>query len=267
MAQVLFYHVDRMHVGRGDNLIFEEFYPLGQKTTNGMEIIYEDNHIISVVKPPNILSQEDISKDPDMVNMLKDDAKIRYNKPGNVFIGLVHRLDRPVGGTMVFAKTSKGASRLSQQMREGTFHKGYFAVVQGILPQEGFLSNILVKDSAKNLVHEAKSENETANGKISVLKFQLLSSKENKSLVFVEPITGRTHQIRVQMALAGYPLIGDGRYGKMLSEINVSLWSSVVVIKHPTLDKILAFRSLPALTYPWSLWNLSHYDRAKSMLN
>jgi len=247
-------------------LISEEFYPSGLKTTNGMEIIYEDNHLISVVKPLNILSQEDISKDPDMVNMLKDDSKIRYNKPGNVFIGLIHRLDRPVGGTMVFAKTSKGASRISQQMREGAFHKGYLAVVQGILPKEGILTNILVKDSAKNLVHEANTEDEAATGKKSVLKFQLISSKENKSLVFVEPITGRSHQIRVQMALAGYPLIGDARYGKMLRDVGVSLWSSVIVIKHPTLDKMLTFISYPARTYPWDLWCLSDYDRAKTML-
>ena len=169
-----------------------------------LPIIYEDNHVISVVKPGGILSQSDISGETDMLTIIKDDIKVRYEKPGNVFLGLVHRLDRNTGGTMIFAKTSKGASRLSEHLRNKKMYKGYFAIVEGVLEKpKGYLINNLEKNEKDNTVHESK------NGKECVLYYETVEVNDGLSLVFVVPITGRTHQIRVQMSLSGHPLLGD----------------------------------------------------------
>lgn len=218
-----------------------------------MKIIFEDNHLLVVEKPVNIPSQQDESGDPDMLTLLKEDIKQRYNKPGNVFLGLVHRLDRPVGGVMVFARTSKAASRLSEQVRSRTFKKTYLAVVHGLIDKrEGTLKNYLLKDNDKNIV-KAVDEN-TEGSKLAVLDYMVVSSCNNLSLVKINLHTGRPHQIRVQLAETGHPLFGDRKYGSKLSKDGqqLALWSHELVIEHPTLKTELRFESSPPDIVPWS---------------
>ena len=164
-----------------------------------LKVIYEDNHIIVVEKTPNIPSQADKTGDIDMLTIVKDYIKEKYNKPGNVYLGLVHRLDRPVGGIMVFAKTSKAASRLSNQVREKVFKKKYLAVVDGkIEKQKGTLEDYLYKDERNNIskvVNEDKKNAKSAKLDYEVLKY---NEVKNLSLVEINLHTGRHHQIRVQ---------------------------------------------------------------------
>ena len=218
-----------------------------------LKIIFEDNHLLVVEKPVNIPSQQDESGDPDMLTLLKEDIKQRYNKPGNVFLGLVHRLDRPVGGVMVFARTSKAASRLSEQVRSRTFKKNYLAVIHGFMDkQEGTLKNYLLKDNDKNIV---KAVDENAEGsKLAVLDYMVVSSCQNLSLVKINLHTGRSHQIRVQFAETGHSLFGDRKYGSKLSKDGqqLALWSHELVIEHPTLKTELKFESSPPDVVPWS---------------
>lgn len=177
---------------------------------NNFKVLYEDNHIIVVVKPVNVLSQEDHTKDLDMLTMVKSYIKEKYNKPGNVYVGLVHRLDRMTSGVMVFAKTSKGASRLNEQIRQNKMEKKYFALVEGKTPNTGTLIDYLYKNEelVKSFVTEDKNK-----GKRAELRFETQKVGKNQSLVDVSLITGRHHQIRVQFSNAGYPLVGDSLYG------------------------------------------------------
>ncbi|MGI6777252.1 MAG: RluA family pseudouridine synthase [Acetivibrionales bacterium] len=235
-----------------DNGIEEKKVGMEKAAVN---IIYEDNHLLVVEKPVNILSQGDSTGDADMLGILKDYIKNKYNKPGNVYLGLVHRLDRPVGGTMVFAKTSKAASRLSDEIRRGEFKKTYLAVVHGALQKKsGRMEHYLLKDTKTNMVRAVKETNKAA--KIAILEYKTLASKENLSLVSIDLLTGRPHQIRVQFSAAGTPLFGDQRYGKSLNKAGwqIALWSSVITCSHPTLKERMIFRSLPPDTYPWNLF-------------
>lgn len=221
----------------------------GNTTTNGIKIIYEDNHVISVIKPEGILSQSDISGEKDLLTIIKEDLRVRYNKKGEAYTGLVHRLDRNTGGTMIFAKTSKGASRLSAQLREKQFSKGYFAIAMGIIRKDGVLENRLLKDPITNRVSESER------GKLSTLKYQVIDSKENTTLLFVTPVTGRTHQIRVQLSLYGHPLLGDTKYGyKENSNNMLALWSAIIRCKHVVEDKTLILQSIPEKNAFWSIY-------------
>ena len=168
-----------------------------------INIIYEDNHLLVVEKPVNIPVQEDNSKDLDFLNILKKNKKKRDNKPGNVYIGLIHRLDRPVGGIMVFAKTSKCASRLSKQVQNHDFKKIYYAVIMNKPKKEkDTLEDYLLKDEKNNIVKIDKQ------GKKAILDYELVDFKDNMSLVKISLKTGRSHQIRVQFSSRGYPLYG-----------------------------------------------------------
>ncbi|MCZ8513008.1 RluA family pseudouridine synthase [Paenibacillus filicis] len=218
-------------------------------------VLYEDNHVLVVVKPPNVPSQEDDSRDPDMLTLLKADLKHRHGKPGNVFLGLVHRLDRPVGGVMVFAKTSKAASRLSDAVRTRSIRKEYTAVVHG-RPKEpqGTLTHYLLKDPKTNrvsVVPPAKS-----GAKEAVLDYRVLGSRDGCSKVQIELHTGRPHQIRVQFAAIGCPLVGDQRYGGPRAEPGqqIALWSTRLEFEHPTTKETLSFVSTPPQGYPSLLW-------------
>lgn len=206
---------------------------------NNINIVYEDNHLLVVEKPINIPVQEDSSKDKDLLTILKEYIKVKYNKPGNVYLGLVHRLDRPVGGIMVFAKTSKAASRLSDQIRTKTFKKIYNAVVIGKINESGTLIDKLLKDTKNNIV---KVDDD---GKESILNYKLLKYKDNLSLVEIELLTGRSHQIRVQMAHFNHPLYGDQKYNvNALIGQQIALFACRIEFEHPTTHKLLTF-SLP----------------------
>ena len=214
-----------------------------------IKVIYEDNHIIVVEKPINIPVQEDDSKDMDFLNMIKNYIKEKYNKPGNVYVGLVHRLDRPVGGLMVFAKTSKAASRLSEQVRLNKLNKVYHAVLEGIPAKEGHLEDYLLKDNKTNTTRVDKS------GKLSILDYKLISTVENLSLVKIFLKTGRSHQIRVQFSSRKVPLYGDQRYNKNAKiGQQIALYATELSFEHPTTKEILTFKIDLPNKYPWNLY-------------
>lgn len=220
----------------------------------GIEVLYEDNHLIVVVKPPDIPVQGDISGALDLLTLLKEDIKVRYNKPGNVFLGLVHRLDRPVGGVMVFAKTSKAASRISEQIRSHEIEKVYLCVVEGVPePLQGHLINNLLKDHKNNVVSVV--EFGISGAKEAVLDYEVLAQKQGLSLVKINLHTGRSHQIRVQMSNNGTPLIGDTKYGYQGDKRHkIALWSHQIGIKHPTTKERMLFTSSPPNQFPWNLF-------------
>ncbi len=218
-------------------------------------ILYEDNHLLVVEKPVNIPVQEDSSGDKDLLNLLKEDIKIRYEKPGNVYLGLVHRLDRPVGGAMVFAKTSKAASRLSDVIRKDEITRSYLAIVRGIpKKKKGTLEHYLVKDTKKNKVSVVAASQKGA--KKAILDYEVISSEEGMSLLSVRLHTGRSHQIRVQLSALGYPLYGDQKYGQQVNKAGqqIALWANALEFPHPTTKELIGVHSLPKNEYPWSLW-------------
>ncbi|HHX75198.1 MAG TPA: RNA pseudouridine synthase [Firmicutes bacterium] len=218
-----------------------------------IRFLYEDNHVLVVEKPVNMLSQGDSTGEPDLVSVVKEMLKTKYRKPGNVYLGLVHRLDRPAGGVMVLAKTSKAAARLSAQIRAGTFTRQYLAVVHGILPQvEGTLRHYLVKDRKANLVTVSGQNNKKA--KAASLTYRVLAATARWSLVQVQLQTGRQHQIRVQFAACGHPLYGDQRYGRAVNRPGrqLALWAHTVAFEHPVLKKSMIFTSYPACVQPWA---------------
>lgn len=221
-----------------------------------INIIYEDNHLLVVEKPVNMLSQEDISGDEDILTLLKEYIKIKYNKPGNVYLGLVHRLDRPVGGVMVFAKTSKAAARLSQQIRDREFGKIYLAVIRGIpaIREEKGLEHYLIKDRARNIVSVV--DKSTEGSQRAILDYRVIQEIGDLTLVKIILHTGRSHQIRVQLAALGHPLYGDQKYGGHLNQPGqqIALWSSEIRITHPTLKTPMTFSSSPQEIYPWNLF-------------
>lgn len=217
------------------------FYLVGYMVDmkNKLEILYEDNHIIVVIKPINVLSQGDSTNDLDMVNIIRSYLKEKYNKPGNVYVGLVHRLDRPTGGIMVFAKTSKAASRLCKSISDGVFSKSYLAVVSNFNKKSGTFCDYLKKDSNNNSVVTKKED-----GKYSVLNYEVIKKIDNLSLVKIELITGRHHQIRVQFASRGYPLYGDQRYGKS-DRKQLALYAYRLEFIHPVKKEKMIFERFP----------------------
>ena len=216
-----------------------------------INVIYEDNHLLVVEKPVNMPVCEDESHDLDLLNVLKDYIKNKYNKPGNVYLGLVHRLDRPVGGVMVFAKTSKAASRLSSQVSNRELDKTYVAVVNGKVPDKGEMFDYLVKDNKKNISYVTDKEH----GKEAKLKFKRLGYKDNCSLVDIHLETGRSHQIRVQFSSRGFPLVGDAKYNKNHDgKTSVALFAKSLSFKHPVSKEILSFELDIPNRYPFSLF-------------
>ena len=214
-----------------------------------INIIYEDNHLLVVEKPINMPVQEDSSNNKDLLTILKEYIKEKYNKPGNVYLGLVHRLDRPVGGIMVFAKTSKAAGRLSEQIRNKTFKKTYNAIVMGNINQSGKLEDYLLKDEKKNIVKVDKS------GKLAILYYKKLSYKDNMSLVEINLETGRSHQIRVQMSNYGYPLFGDQKYNKKASVgEQIALFAKKIEFVHPITREKLVFEIDLPNRYPFNIF-------------
>lgn len=223
-----------------------------------LNVVYEDNHIIVVIKPQNIPTQEDESHDKDLLTMVKEYIKVKENKPGNVFVGLVHRLDRPTGGIMVFAKTSKAASRLTQEMHTGDFKKRYLTVVVG-KPREkrAKLVNYLLKNARTNTVQVVPEL--TTNAKRAELDYIVLDEKEKVSLLDVNLATGRSHQIRVQLKNIGCPVYGDVKYGgdKLAKGHNLALWAYELKFVHPTTKENMTFKCYPPEDItPWNVFNL-----------
>lgn len=214
-----------------------------------IKIIYEDNHLLVVEKPVNMPVQADDSKDEDLLSLLKKYLKGKYSKPGNVYLGLIHRLDRPVGGVMVFAKTSKAASRLSEQVRNHDFKKIYYAVLEGkIEPRQAILKDCLLKDSKTNITKIDKK------GKEAILEYEVIGYKENKSLVKINLKTGRSHQIRVQFSSRNYPLYGDQKYNPNAVKSQIALYAYQISFFHPISKKVLTFCSAIPNLYPFNLF-------------
>ena len=226
-----------------------------------LTILHEDNHIIVVMKPQGLPSCGDESGDDNMLDQVRRYVKEKYNKPGNVYIGLIHRLDRPTGGIMVFAKTSKAASRLAEQMRSGDFEKKYLAVLVGV-PKEaqGTLVNYLKKNPVNNMVYICTQTTDGA--KLASLDYKVLEEKGGHCLAEIKLHTGRTHQIRVQMAGISHPVYGDMRYGgESAKKGNLALWAYSLSFTHPVTKGRLRFLlEPPAENIPWK-----NFDLAKAM--
>lgn len=240
-----------------------------------LQILYEDNHLIAAIKPAGILAQADDSDTPDMLTLLKQYIKDKYNKPGDVWLGLVHRLDQPVSGVMVFARTSKAAARLSAQIREHTVGKHYLAVVSGQdIPDHDQLEDMLAKDEKTGKVSVVKAAGKTSgNSKNAVLDFHKLKTAEYRgrelTLLEIDLGSGRAHQIRVQLASRGWPIIGDVRYGQLddwsrqlplprsrdengKEHADIALFCSSMEIDHPISKARFKFTAETSSDFPWN---------------
>ena len=207
-------------------------------------VLYEDNQVLVAVKPPNMLSQADKTGDSDILTEMKEYIRVKYQKPGNVYLGLVHRLDRPVGGLMVFARTSKAASRLDKQLQEHLMGREYLCVVQGD-PEETFdLQDYLVKNETLNRVEV--TDPETKGAKIAILHGECIAKRNGTALCAIRLSTGRSHQIRVQMEHYDCPLWGDARYGDGVAGQQIALWGYKLTFEHPTTHDIMTFYDVPS---------------------
>lgn len=221
---------------------------------NNLKVIYEDNHIIVVEKIVNIPSQADKTGDEDMLSLIKAYLKEKYNKPGNVYLGLVHRLDRPVGGVMVFAKTSKAASRLSEEVRNKTFQKEYLVICNGKMEKEkDTLVDYLWKDEKKNTSYVVKPTKK--NAKQAILDYEVLKydKEQDLSVLKINLHTGRHHQIRVQLSSRMHAIYGDNKYHGRGAGTGICLWAYKLTIVHPVTKEQMTFKDLPEKKGMWKL--------------
>ncbi len=205
--------------------------------------LHEDNHVLAVDKPPGILSQGDLTGDLDVLTLAKAIIKRRDRKPGNVYLGLVHRLDRPVGGVMIIAKTSKAAGRLSKQLRERETIKIYHAVVEGVPePSTAELIHRLRKDRSKRITSVVGPGED---GKEARLIYRVIEHRGDRSMVEVTLITGIAHQIRVQLSHIGHPIIGDRKYGSKTPSAGgkIALHATSITFQHPTKNQPVTISS------------------------
>lgn len=219
-----------------------------------LKVLFEDNHIIVVEKPVNIPSQSDKTGDIDMLTIIKEYLKEKYNKQGNVYVGLVHRLDRPVGGVMVFAKTSKAASRLSEEVRAKIFQKTYLVVANGKMEKEsGLLEDYLLKNERNNMSKVVKEG--TKNSKLASLDYEVLKYNDeiNLSLLKINLHTGRHHQIRVQLSSRNHSIYGDQKYGGRGHGKQIALWAYSLKIIHPVTKEKMTFKAIPEINGTWKI--------------
>ena len=219
-----------------------------------LKILYEDNHIIVVEKPVNIPSQGDKTGDIDLLTMVKEYLKEKYQKPGNVYVGLIHRLDRPVGGVMIFAKTSKAAARLSEQVREKQFQKTYLVICNGKMEtNKGKLQDYLWKNEQKNTSKVVKKE--ASNSKLAILEYEVLKYEPeiNLSVLKILLHTGRHHQIRVQLSSRNHSIYGDQKYGGRGHGKQIALWAYQLVLQHPITKEWITFSSIPEKIGSWKI--------------
>lgn len=211
-----------------------------------LKILYEDNHLIAVYKPAGVLAQGDETGEESIFDLVKKYIREKYKKQGNVFLGLIHRLDRPVSGIMIFAKTSKGASRLSEQFRNHQVEKTYHAIVFGKMKRKnGIIISHLEKNKDKNKVFTRKTAG--TDTKESELSYEVVESNEKFSLVKIKPITGRSHQIRAQLSSINHPIVGDIKYGapEPLSDNTIMLSATGLVFKKATCDELIKLEITP----------------------
>ena len=223
-------------------------------------ILYEDNHLLVVEKPVNVPVQADVTGDDDLLSMCRRYIKAAYNKPGEAFLALVHRLDRPVGGVMVFARTSKAAARLTAQFKGRTAKKRYAAVVVGCPPAEKRLVDFLLKDER---THSSAVVPEGTDGaKRAELCYRKLAACGDRALLDIELFTGRPHQIRVQLSHAGLPIWGDARYGGGKPGEQIALWGAHLGLIHPTKKEEMRFDALPPMdAQPWKRFGAAVWER------
>ncbi len=229
---------------------------------NQIKVIYEDNHIIVVEKPVNVPSQSDKTGDMDVLSMIKEYLKEKYNKTGNVYLGLVHRLDRPVGGVMVYAKTSKAAARLSEQVREKMMEKKYLAIVDGKMEKESsILEDYLWKNESTNLSKVVKEG--TRNAKYAKLEYKVIKYEKEINLTVLETklYTGRHHQIRVQFSSRNHSIYGDQKYGTRGKGKQIALWAYKLSFEHPTTKERLTFKTIPEKTGSWKILENTEIDK------
>jgi 23S rRNA pseudouridine1911/1915/1917 synthase len=215
-----------------------------------INIIYEDNHLLVVEKPAGMPIVLDSSQDEDLLSILKGYLKEKYNKPGNVYLGLVHRLDRPVGGICVFAKTSKAASRLSDLIRRNQMVKKYYAVIEyqkDDLQLRGHLEDKLLKDEKTNTTKVSET------GKLAVLDYVIMKKGEGLALVDIDLKTGRSHQIRVQFSSRDHALYADHRYGNYNGKEDIALYAYGLEFKHPVKDEVMHFELPLPDKYPFNI--------------
>jgi len=235
------------------------------ETYHGVQIVYEDNHLLVVVKPPNMPTQADASGDADLHSTMKQYIAEKYQKPGAVYLGLVHRLDRPVGGLVVLARTSKAADRLSEQVRKKTLARQYVAAVRGSAPHRQELNDWLLKDEKTNTVHAVREG--TAGAKDARLEYELAGCAEDLSLLRVKLYTGRSHQIRVQLSHSGNPIWGDARYGGGKPGEQIALWGAHLGLIHPTKKEAMHFDALPPMDkQPWRRFAAEIWEREAEIL-
>jgi len=231
-----------------------------ENIADNLSVLYVDNHLLCVVKPPGMLSQGDRTGDVSLLDVARMYIKKKYQKPGNVYLGLVHRLDRPVGGVVVFARTSKAAGRLSAAFRSRDVQKHYLAVVSGHPdPEAGELLDFLKKSGTKTIV----TSPDDPEGKEARLRYQTVSTIDEKSLVDLELLTGRRHQIQVQLAGIGCPVIGDVKYGgeKNKERSSIALFAYRLVIHHPVTNEKLTLQTKIPKEYPWDIFSqMSYYN-------
>lgn len=214
-----------------------------------IRLLYEDNHLLVVEKPVNLPTQADSSGDDDLLSILKRYIGEKYNKPGAVYLGLVHRLDRPVGGVMVFARTSKAASRLSEAFRTHEQDRRYMAVVEGEFSSPLEPKDYLLKDGKTGMVRVVREG--TPGAKLARLISRPVACREGLTLTNVQLFTGRAHQIRVQHAHAGHPLWGDMRYGHGVPGRQIALWAYRLNFEHPTKREMMCFSCPPPQKGIW----------------
>ena len=227
------------------------------ETTPNLPIIFEDDHVLVIDKPHDILSQADHTGDPDVSGLCKQYLSSKKNKKGNAYLGLVHRLDRPVGGLMLLAKTPKAAGRLSQQLRDRIIQKTYWAVTPGTPPASGVLTHSLLKDRASNTVQTVPAGDKR--GREAVLSFIRLQQSGGLTLLSIHLQTGRPHQIRVQLAEEGYPIWGDYKYGSQNRDEGrtIALRAVELIFEHPILKKEIRLTLPPPHLEPWNAFDVS----------